>query len=180
MVCRVDAFVKLIEKTSPAESRPTQVQVRVGQPAPDFTVEGTQGPITLSQWSGQWVVLYFYPENDTPGCTLEARRFRSYFEAISRQRAAILGVSRDTHANHCSFRDKHALPFELAADPVGEVHDLFGAWKQPLFRRDVVKARRCTFIIDPHGIVRKVYEKVNPATHAAEVVRDLERLAGVN
>lgn len=160
-----------------ANGRPDQPIVAVGHEAPDFTLRNADGePCTLTRLRGGWVVLYFYPEDHTLGCTIEARRFRAYFESISLQQAAIVGVSRDNAGNHCSFRDRHALPFELLSDEDNVVHDLYGAWRRPLLRRDAVEARRCTFLIDPDGIVCKVYAKVNPMSHAAQVVHDLREL----
>ena len=110
----------------------------------------------------------------TPGCTIAAKGFRNYFEGISLHKAAILGVSRDNHENHCGFRDAHALPFELLSDEDGGVHDLYGAWQKGLLGG--VKVRRCTFLLDPEGRVAKVYRKVNPLGHPRQVVADLEDL----
>lgn len=162
----------------PADGHPDHIQVAPGDVAPDFTLPDADGrPLRLTDLHGQWVVLYFYPEDGTPGCTIEAKRFRAYFESISLQKAAVIGVSRDSVASHCAFRDKCRLPFELLADADGAVHDLYGAWRHPLLRRKVLQTRRCTFLIDPEGRVAKVYPKVNVLGHAQEVVADLERLA---
>ncbi|MGB0653133.1 MAG: peroxiredoxin [Thermoplasmatota archaeon] len=148
--------------------------VPVGDAAPDFSLQCTEGHhVRLSDFAGAPVVLYFYPEDHTLGCTMEARRFRDYFEAVSLHKAVILGVSRDNHENHCSFRDKNQLPFELLSDEDGAVHDLYGAWKKPLFGSGK-KMRRCTYLIAPDGTVAKFYPRVNPAAHPAEVVQDLE------
>ncbi len=167
-----------VPRQLPADGRATTPLVREGELAPDFSLPNADGRVvSLSDLRGQWVVLYFSPEDHTIGCTLEAKRFRTYFEAIALHRAAIVGVSRDNAGNHCKFRDKHALPFELLSDEQNEVHDLYGAWRAPLLRRGVVEPRRCTFIIDPDGRVAKVYPRVNPLSHAQQVVIDLEALA---
>ncbi len=155
--------------------RPTDITVAVGDDAPDFTLPDAEGQATsLSDLRGQWVVLYFYPEDGTIGCTMEAKRFRAYFESISLQEAAIVGVSRDSSQKHCDFRDKYRLPFALLSDEDGAVHDLYGAWRKTLFHK--LDARRCTFLIDPAGKVAKVYRRVNPMTHAQEVVADLGQI----
>ncbi len=161
----------------PADGRSAHIRVNEGDLAPEFGLDNADGkPVALSDLRGQWVVLYFYPEDHTLGCTIEAKRFRTYFESIALHRAAIVGVSRDNAGNHCSFRDKHDLPFELLSDLHNDAHDLYGAWKVPALRRRVLEARRCTFIIDPSGRVAKVYGRVNPLSHAQQVVADLERL----
>lgn len=168
----------LRDRPVPADGHPTRIQVSAGEEAPDFMLRSTAGgTATLFDLRGQWVVLYFYPEDHTPGCTIEARRFRAYFEAISLQEAAIVGVSRDNHENHCTFQERHGLPFDLLSDEDAEVHDRYGAWRPNWLRRSMVRARRCTFLIDPQGIVRKVYSRVRPLNHAQEVVKDLERIA---
>ncbi len=144
-----------------------------GIDAPDFTLPTTKGgDLTLSSLQGSPVVLYFYPEDHTPGCTIEAQRFRDYFEAISMHDAAILGVSRDNIENHCSFRDKYKLPFALLSDEQAEVHDLYDAWLKDWRGRKSV--HRCTYLIGPKGRIAKAYGKVNVQTHARQVVRDLE------
>lgn len=155
--------------------RPTEPQVKEGDAAPDFELLSTSGKqVRLSGLRGAPVVLYFYPEDHTPGCTLEAKGFRNYFDGISLHKAAILGVSQDNHENHCGFRDKHALPFELLSDEDGDVHDLYGAWQRTLLGK--TRVRRCTFLLDPDGRVAKVYPKVNPLGHPRQVVADLEDL----
>lgn len=147
--------------------------LKEGVEAPDFTLPSTGGrPRSLSSLKGVPVVLYFYPQDHTPGCTIQAQRFRDYFEAISIHEAAILGVSRDTLDNHCSFRDAHALPFELLSDEDASVHDLYGAWTRGLLGGK--KVRRCTYLIGPDGHIAKTYPKVNVLGHARSVVNDLE------
>lgn len=156
-------------------TRPTAPTLAVGDQAPDFELMSTSGKqVRLSALRGVPVVLYFYPEDHTPGCTLEAKGFRNYFDGISLHKAAVVGVSHDNYENHCSFRDKHALPFELLSDEDGAVHDLYGAWQRTVLGN--VKVRRCTFLLAPDGTVAKVYPKVNPLGHPRQVVSDLEEL----
>lgn len=160
-----------------AHERPSAPTVDAGDPAPWFAAKDADGSdFDIADLRGQWVVLYFYPEDHTIGCTMEAKAFRDYFEAISLHEAAIVGVSRDNAGNHCSFRDKHALPFKLLCDEAGAVLDLYGAWKKAFLRPGRLAPRRCTFIIDPDGNVAKVYPTVNPVGHAQQVVRDLPGL----
>lgn len=140
----------------------------LGEPAPDFEAVDQQGQShRLSAYRGQWVVLYFYPKDDTPGCTKEACGFRDLDAKFSARRIKVLGVSVDTPEAHASFAQKFNLPFTLLADPEGHVATRFGV----LFRIGPVRvARRRTFVIDPDGGVAAVYSRVSPARHAAEIL----------
>lgn len=150
--------------------------LQVGQEAPDFTLPSTKGrPVTLAEHRGKPVVLYFYPEDHTVGCTMEARTFRAYFESLAFHEVVILGVSRDNVDNHCSFQEKESLPFDLLSDVDETVHDAYGAWRETTFRRRRV-VRRCTYIIGPDGMIAKTYPSVNVLNHAATVLRDIERI----
>ena len=116
--------------------------LQVGQEAPDFTLPSTKGrPVTLAEHRGKPVVLYFYPEDHTVGCTMEARTFRAYFESLAFHEVVILGVSRDNVDNHCSFQEKESLPFDLLSDVDETVHDAYGAWRETTFRRRRVVRR---------------------------------------
>jgi len=151
--------------------------LRPGDAAPDFVLDDANGkPVRLSSFAGHPVVLYFYPKDHTAGCTIEAKGFRDHYEAIAASGATVLGVSLDDAAAHCSFRDKHALPYPLLSDPDGRVHELYSAWLTTLFGKRSFAVRRCTFVIDAAGIVRKVYKHVNPIGHAKDVLRDLAAL----
>lgn len=151
--------------------------LREGDAAPDFVLKDSQGTdVRLSSLSGRPIVLYFYPADNTPGCTIEAKRFRDRFEEIASHGATVVGLSMDDPESHCRFQEKHGLPFHLLSDPDGRVHDLYDAWRTTIFGRSPLAVRRCTYIIDPDGIIRRVHKNVNVLTHAQQVLRDLERL----
>ena len=145
-----------------------------GNPAPAFSLKDQNGAQRqLADFRGKWLVLYFYPKNDTPGCTTEACSFRDGEAMISGLGAQVVGVSIDDSASHLEFSKKYSLPFPLLADTEGEVAARYGA----LTDFKVVKfAKRHTFLIDPQGVLRKSYTAVDPDTHAAEVLRDLKAM----
>lgn len=150
--------------------------IEAGTKAPDFTLPSTEGTqVQLSSLQGTPVVLFFYPKDNTPGCTLEARGFRAYFESLSLHKTVILGISRDSTESHCEFQAKEQLPFSLLSDPSLEVHEAYDAWKEPLFGKGR-KMHRCTYLIAPDGTIAKTYGKVNPLNHAAAVLRDIEHI----
>ncbi len=146
-----------------------------GAMAPDFVLrDGAGQERRLADWRGRWLVLYFYPRDDTPGCTTEARNFRDSPERFKALRAEIVGVSLDDRASHLAFAEKHRLPFLLLSDAGGEVARRYGA----LSDFGVIRfAKRHTFLIDPEGRVAKAYLKVDAAAHAAELLADLQGLA---
>lgn len=151
--------------------------VREGDAAPDFVLKDADGrDVRLSHFAGRPVVLYFYPKDRTLGCTQEAKSFRDEWEAFVARGAAVLGVSLDDVESHCDFRDRHSLGFPLLSDTDGRVHDLYGAWWTTLFGRNAAGVRRCTFVIDGAGIVRRAHRRVNPLGHAKLVLRDLDEL----
>ena len=133
---------------------------------------------TLEQYRGKWVVLYFYPKDDTPGCTTEACSFRDEREAIAEYgNAVILGISTDSVKSHKKFADKYGLTFPLLSDPEHKVIDTYGAWQpKKLFGREFIGTLRRTFIIDPAGNIAKEYPSVDPKSHAAEIIKDLQSL----
>lgn len=150
--------------------------LRPGDAAPDFVLKDSDGnDLRLSSLAGRPVVLYFYPKDNTAGCTMEARKFRDHHDEIEALGAVVLGVSLDGADVHCAFKQKHALPFHLLADPEGRVHDLYGAWRTTLFGRNSLGVRRCTYVIGPDGLVHDAYRIINVLTHARQVIRDLER-----
>ncbi len=145
----------------------------LGSPAPVFTLaDQTGAPRSLAEFRGQWVVLYFYPRNDTPGCTTEACAFRDDWAAIRARNAQVVGVSVDDPASHAGFATKYRLPFTLLADPQGEVVARYGALVD-LFGFKF--ARRYTFIIDPEGRIHRRFLRVDPSRHAREVLDALEK-----
>ncbi len=153
-----------------------RAEVSEGETAPGFELPDQTGKIhTLEQYQGQWVVLYFYPKNDTPGCTTQACEFRDNIFAFRRLNATILGVSFDDVDSHKEFADEYNLPFAILADTDGQAVDAYGV-RGGFGLMDI--AKRQTFIISPDGKVAKHYEKVRPDEHSAEVIAELERLSG--
>lgn len=151
-----------------------EAEVNLGQMAPNFSLPDQAGKKhSLADYRGRWIVLYFYPKDDTPGCTKEACDFRDNFAAIQKLGAEILGVSVDDSQSHAQFSKKYNLPFPLLADAEGKVAKQYGAlWSLLLVRF----AKRQTFIVDPQGKIAKIYRDVNPQTHSGEVVADIKVL----
>ena len=148
----------------------------IGSAAPGFTLPDQNGaPRRLAEWSGRWVVLYFYPKDDTPGCTTEACSFRDDISLISALGAQVVGISVDDTASHKAFAEKHRLPFPLLSDASAAVARQYGALSDWLVMK---VAKRYTFIIDPAGRIAKVYLAVDPSRHSQEIVADLKLLQG--
>ncbi len=151
--------------------------LKPGDAAPDFVLKDADGKdVRLSSFSGRPIVLYFYPKDHTPGCTIQAKGLRDHYEEIQGHGAVVVGVSLDPPERHREFRKDCEIPFLLLADPEGRVHDLYDAWRTSLLGRSPLAVRRCTFIIDGAGIIREVYRNVNVFGHAKQVVKDLERM----
>jgi len=148
------------------------MSVTAGMQAPDFELYDDEGLLRrLSDYRGRSVVLYFYPADDTPGCTKEACNFRDDYSSYEKAGVAILGVSPDTVQSHAKFKKKFSLPFPLLADEGHKVCDLYGAWGQKVMMgRHYDGVLRTTFLIDPEGKVLRVFEKVRPAEHSEEVL----------
>jgi peroxiredoxin Q/BCP len=146
-----------------------------GVMAPDFTLVDESGAKhSLSDYRGKSVVLYFYPKDDTPGCTTEACSFRDGYGAYHRAGVVILGVSPDTSKKHTKFKEKYSLPFTLLADEEHKVCDLYGVWGRKKFMgREYDGVFRTTFLIDPQGTILKVFEKVKPEGHSDQVLEAL-------
>lgn len=166
----VTALVFLISKQSQAANVP-----KSGDVAPAFRLMDQNGEIKkLSDFSGQWVVLYFYPKDDTPGCTKEACAFRDDLASLEKLGAKVVGISVDDSDSHAKFAAKYHLPFPLLADEDGKVAESYGA----LANLFVVKiAKRYTFLIDPKGKISKVYMSVDTSRHSQEIVDDLKNLS---
>jgi peroxiredoxin Q/BCP len=148
----------------------------IGSAAPGFTLPDQNGaPRRLAEWSGRWVVLYFYPKDDTPGCTTEACSFRDDISLITALGAQVVGISVDDTISHKAFAEKHRLPFPLLSDASAAVARQYGALSDWLVMK---VAKRYTFIIDPAGRIAKVYLSVDPARHSQEIVADLKLLQG--
>ena len=146
-----------------------------GQPAPDFTLTSDSGEtVRLRDLRGRPVVLYFYPKDDTPGCTKEACEFRDAYDEFRARGVEILGVSPDTEASHARFRSKHALPFTLLADPEHEAAERYGVWtERSMYGRKFMGIKRSTFVIDADGNVVKAMLGIRPAGHAVQVLESL-------
>lgn len=143
-----------------------------GAKAPDFTLQVGEGEtIKLSDFSGKKVVLYFYPKDNTPGCTKQACSMRDHYSAITARGAVVIGVSPDSIASHNRFREKHNLPFYLGSDPNHEVAKAYGAWgKKTRFGKTTEGILRTTFIIDQAGTIIKILDKVKTDTHGQDVL----------
>jgi peroxiredoxin Q/BCP len=146
--------------------------------APDFTVVTDDGSkLKLSSLRGRNVVLYFYPKDDTPGCTVEACELRDAFPRFSKTGAVILGVSPDGVVSHQKFKKKFELPFTLLADTDHAIAEAYGVWvEKSMYGKKYMGVQRATFVIDKKGSVAKVYPKVKPEGHAAEVEAELQKL----
>lgn len=146
--------------------------ISAGQLAPDFTLPTDTGEsLTLSSLRGQWVVLYAYPKDDTPGCTTEACEFRDLFPKFKKDKAVILGISPDSVKSHVKFKTKYELPFTLLADEDKVALQAYDIWKEKsMYGKKYMGVERTTFVIDPKGQIVKVFEKVKPAGHAEEVM----------
>jgi len=147
---------------------------KIGQPAPAFKLEDAKAQShQLSDYQGKWVVLYFYPKDDTPGCTKEACSFRDDLAQLEKLGARVIGISVDTSDSHAAFAKKYSLPFPLLADTDGKVADSYGALTNlGLFKI----AKRYTFLIDPKGNIAKIYQSVDTSRHSQEIIDDLKKL----
>jgi peroxiredoxin Q/BCP len=149
--------------------------VEEGKPAPDFELSSDTGErVKLSSLRGKPVVLYFYPKDDTPGCTTQACGIRDVYADFRERGAVVLGVSPDDEAAHVKFKAKYSLPFTLLADPEHEVAEEYGVWKERnLYGKKSMGIERSTFVIDADGNVAKTMRRVKPDTHAADVLAAL-------
>jgi len=148
--------------------------INIGEVAPDFTlIDQDNTSQTLSKMKGKWVVMYFYPKDETPGCTTEACNFRDNILSLRVKKAVVWGISVDNTKSHAAFSENHKLPFTLLSDPSGSVAKQYGS----LLNMVVFKvAKRHSFIIDPEGKIAKIYRNVNPKSHVEEILKDLDLL----
>jgi thioredoxin-dependent peroxiredoxin len=154
--------------------------IEVGKKAPAFTLASSDGgEVKLSDYAGKIVVLYFYPKDNTTGCTLEAQEFRDRIAELAKHNAVVLGVSKDTIASHCKFRDKHSLNYPLLSDPDGGMLEKYGAWgDKVLYGKKSKGIIRSTVLIGTDGKVKKHWPKVSVKGHAEAVVEAVKELAG--
>ena len=152
--------------------------VEVGDKAPDFTLPADGGgKVSLKEMKGKTVVLYFYPKDDTPGCTAEACAFRDALPDFAKVKAVVVGISRDSVASHDTFKKKFKLPFPLASDADGKVCQAYGVWvEKSMYGKTYMGIERSTFLIDGKGVVRKVWRKVKVDRHADQVLEAAEAL----
>lgn len=151
--------------------------LKVGQKAPDFTATDQEGkPVSLGEYRGKKVVIYFYPKDDTPGCTKEACAFRDNFPNFKETGVEVLGVSVDNEKSHRKFADKYQLPFRLVSDEAKTIVEAYGVWgKKKFMGREYMGTNRVTYLIDEEGNIEQVWPKVKPETHAAELLEWLQK-----
>lgn len=143
--------------------------------APKFELPDENGNTkSLKDFAGKWLVLYFYPKDDTPGCTIEACSLRDSRDELIDLGADVVGVSKDSTDSHDKFKAKHLLNFTLLSDESGRVIEAYGAWGKKMFGKEGIL--RKTFIIDPNGVVQKVYGRVTPTGHGPQIIGDLKEL----
>lgn len=149
----------------------------IGNPAPAFAMDCDDGKVTLADYRGKALVLYFYPKDNTPGCTNEAKAFRDAFAEFQAAGVEILGVSKDSVASHAKFRTNQALPFRLGSDPDGTVCEAYGVWTKKMnYGREYMGIERSTFLIDKEGVLRAEWRKVKVAGHAEAVLNAAKAL----
>lgn len=149
------------------------MSLSVGDQAPDFEAKIQDGTtIKLSDYQGKKVVLYFYPKDNTPGCTAQSCNLRDNYETLQKQGYVVLGVSTDSEKSHVKFIDKFELPFDLIADPDKVVHDLYGTWaEKQMYGRKYMGTVRTTFVIDEQGAIAEIIGKVKTKEHTAQIIK---------
>jgi peroxiredoxin Q/BCP len=169
---------KTTQRTSKKSSAATSPMLKAGNKAPSFTLQDQHGKtISLSDFAGQPVVLYFYPKDMTPGCTQEACDFRDSLSQLNSLKAVVLGVSKDSVDLHKRFAEKYGLNFSLLADVDGKACEAYGVWQEKsLYGRKFMGIVRATFIIGPDQTIKKVYPKVKVQGHVDEIIEDLKNL----
>lgn len=145
--------------------------IEINTPAPDFSlVDQDNIPHTLSKYRGQYVLIYFYPKDDTPGCTTEACTIRDMYKDFESNNVKVLGISKDSITSHKKFAEKYNLPFTLLSDTDKKVLELYGAAKED------GGTNRISYLINPEGVIVKTYSKVDPTSHGAEILKDIYAL----
>ncbi len=152
------------------------MKLSIGDIAPSFcATSDEEQPVSLKQYAGKRVVLYFYPKDNTPGCTTESCDFSNHIDAFQQQGVVVLGISKDSTKSHRSFKEKYSLPFLLLSDPEAKICEQYGAWSTKMsFGRTFLGIVRSTFVIDEKGIIRGVWYGVKVSGHVAEVLKCLE------
>ncbi len=149
-----------------------------GRKAPAFSLQDQDNKThTTKQYIGQFTIIYFYPKDDTPGCTKEACAIADVYKDFKRLKVAVLGVSKDTPRSHKKFAEKYSLPFTLLSDPTMEMMDKYGAFvEKQMYGKTVRGTNRISYLVDPTGKIAKVYPDVDPANHALELLKDIKAL----
>ncbi len=175
----VKAMLLAEEQKEQDYSSQRSTMLTIGDKAPAFRAKDQQDTEhTLEEAAGKWVLLYFYPKDDTPGCTKEACMLRDAWRDFKEANAVVFGVSKDTVKSHGKFAQKYSLPFPLLADEDTAIAQAYGVWgKKKFMGREYMGMHRWSFLIDPEGKIAKIYQDVKPAEHAEEVLRDLALLA---
>ncbi len=152
--------------------------LKIGRKAPAFSLQDQDNKThTAKQYIGQFTIIYFYPKDDTPGCTKEACAIADVYKDFKRLKVAVLGVSKDTPRSHKKFAEKYSLPFTLLSDPTMEMMDKYGAFvEKQMYGKTVRGTNRISYLVDPAGKIAKVYPDVDPANHALELLKDLKTL----
>jgi len=153
-------------------------KLKEGAKAPSFQIiADNEKKLSLKDFKGEWLVLYFYPKDMTPGCTTEACEFQSRLKKFSKMQASVVGVSKDSVARHLKFKEKYSLEFPLLADESGELCESYGVWTQKsLYGKKFMGIERTTVLIDPKGKIAKIYPKVKVKGHVDQVLADLTEL----
>ncbi|MAG59809.1 thioredoxin-dependent thiol peroxidase [Candidatus Woesebacteria bacterium] len=156
------------------------MDLKVGQTSPSFALpDQDEKKHRLSDYRGQWVLIYFYPKDDTPGCTKEACGIRDNFSEFGKLDVKVVGISADSPARHKKFAEKYDLPFTLLADEEKKVLGKYGVWaRKKMMGREYMGILRTSFLVDPKGKIAKIYENVKPEGHAEEILKDLAQLKG--
>ncbi|HBF0311521.1 TPA: thioredoxin-dependent thiol peroxidase [Clostridioides difficile] len=149
----------------------------IGTKAPEFTLEDKDGnKVSMSDFKGKKVVVYFYPKDNTPGCTRQACAFRNAYDGFKKEDIQVIGISKDSIKSHQKFAEKHELPFILLSDPDLVAIKAFDIWKEKkMYGKTALGVVRATYIIDENGIIEKVFEKAKPDTNAQEILEYLEK-----
>lgn len=149
--------------------------LEIGDTAPDFTlVDDGRKERSISEEKGKWVLIYFYPKDDTPGCTKEACAIRDVYNDFKKLGVTVFGVSKDSVASHIKFKEKYELPFSLLSDESGEMIEQYGAWQEKsMYGKKFMGIVRMSYLVDPEGKIAKVYPKVAPTEHALEILADI-------
>lgn len=152
--------------------------ITINDTAPDFTLQGDDDvPRCLAAQRGKWTLIYFYPKDDTDGCTKEACAIRDVYNDFAKMGVSVFGVSKDSPASHRKFKEKYGLPFTLLSDEEGKMIDAYGAWgEKNMFGKKFMGILRISYLVGPDLTIKKVYPKVDPAGHALQILADLKTL----